>query len=201
MPRPDYSVWGSHPEVGLSLADLPVEFLTPAPGGKSAHLNLVANVRNQLVYDQNARIADIPAENLNPIFPSPASYHFNQQSFNLTAAVKVVSAHRFKSEAGLLKTELARLLEPAFRGRTDYPSIELIEKEMPAEAYQLKVEHSRIKIAASDAAGIFYGIQSLKTMMMPAALAAFSKKYSPKGKYFEHLLEFLEAIEPSLITS
>jgi len=59
-------------------------------------------------YAQNVGVTDIPADQLNPIFPTPASYTKTTGFFNLSAQVKITSDKSFSKEAVYLSDELAK---------------------------------------------------------------------------------------------
>jgi hexosaminidase len=126
----------------------------------------VAETTPQTLYKQNKIIRDIPADSLVKIFPTPQSYQPTGDKLTLTSNVKIVT-DAFNTEATYLKSELRKVLltAPASTGNV----INLVKKQMPDEAYELSVNNTQITIAASSAAGIFYGIQSLKTLIPPAA--------------------------------
>ena len=52
------------------------------------------------------------------------------------------------------------------------------EEGLPEEGYELEVKPDSIVIRASGSAGIFYGIQSFKNLIPPAAWAKASKIHS-----------------------
>jgi hexosaminidase len=131
----------------------------------------VSAVTPQTIFEQNKAIRDIPADSLIKIFPTPQSYQPTSDKFILTAGVKIVNNAAFNRESAYLKNELGKLLLPTkmLPGRP----INLVKKQMPEEAYELRVTNTQITISASSASGIFYGIQSLKTLIPPGA---FEKK-------------------------
>jgi hexosaminidase len=121
----------------------------------------------QFIYEQNKAIRDIPADSLIKIFPTPQSYQLTSDKFILTADVKIVNDTAFNREAAYLKNELGKLLLPA--KTLPGSSINLVKKYMPEDAYELSVTNTQITISASSASGVFYGIQSLKTLISPSA--------------------------------
>ncbi|WP_026462266.1 family 20 glycosylhydrolase [Adhaeribacter aquaticus] len=126
------------------------------------------------IYDQNAKIKDIPAEQLPKVFPTPISYVEKGNAFTFTKEVVIVADKEFRQEADLLAESLAGVTgnKPTVQSQATDKAIVLKRKESLArEGYELTVNPNQILISASSAAGAFYGIQSLKTMLSPAAFS------------------------------
>lgn len=168
-PQGFYLVWDNTPG-----AFYPISAPTLIPSTQVKQFARVPNdnvavVTPQAVYEQNKLIRDIPADSLIKIFPTPVSYKLKGAKFMLTAGTKIMADAGFDKEATYLKGELHKLLLPAKTPATN--TIRLIKKEMPEEAYELSIDDKQISISASSGAGIFYGIQSLKTLIAPQAYA------------------------------
>jgi len=176
-----YLVWDRNPKTYFTINYLPVKPLDNTSGNKTPHLNEIINANTQLVYKQNKLIADVPVDSITQIFPTPVSLRSNQHSFNLTAAVKILSDDEFKAEANLLKAELSKLLLPMTGKNIERSTIRLIKKNMEPEGYELSVGNGGIVISASTASGAFYGIQSLKAMLPPVAWDRAQKNIVIKG--------------------
>lgn len=126
------------------------------------------------VYQQNKNIRDIPAEQLPKIFPAPLEYRQTNGELVLNDAVSIVYDEAFLSEANYLADELAWLFgkRPAITSNAAAgPSIVLQKNNAAHEAYELSVKPTHITITAGDGAGIFYGIQSLKSLLPATAWA------------------------------
>ncbi len=107
-----------------------------------------------------------------PIFPTPTRYQKGIGSFTLSGSVKIVSNVDFINEANYLVSELGKVLNqaPQIVNKASQNVIVLQRLDIPSkEGYRLQIEPSKITISASSAAGIFYGIQSLKIMLPPEA--------------------------------
>jgi hexosaminidase len=123
---------------------------------------------SNLLFKQNEMITNV--NNLPPVFPTPMSFSKSSGNFLLTGSVKISSDQSFITEAKYLSKELGKVLdrEPHIGNVLDSNVIVLQRAELPlGEAYRLKIAPKRITITASQAAGIFYGIQSLKVMLAP----------------------------------
>jgi len=128
-------------------------------------------------FQQNATVKDLPLNELPPVFPTPVSYTKSQSAFILGKSVKVEADPVFANEAAYLAKELEKVtgLKPA-AATDDSHQILLQKKALSSdEAYELSVSENKIVISASAAAGAFYGIQSLKSLL-PAN--AWNKKES-----------------------
>ncbi|MCC9138889.1 family 20 glycosylhydrolase [Pontibacter silvestris] len=171
-----YLVWDDNPEVGV-----PVKNTVKKPAGSVSNDSFVSP---ETIYNKNRNIQDIPAEKLTKVFPTPAQYSETNQTFTLTAAVPIVAENAFRSEADILATHLATILgkQPAVQSSGKGKVICLQKKKgLQPEAYELQVSSNGIIIAASTPAGIFYGTQSLITLLPPAALATTQKAVSLPG--------------------
>ncbi|MGN6397693.1 MAG: family 20 glycosylhydrolase [Mucilaginibacter sp.] len=169
-PEGFYVVWDVQPDMGYN---------TGAFNYKPFKPNYRGLITPATVYEQNKSIVDVPEYNLISIFPTPMIYEVAgfdaYASFHLTKDVlnRLKSDDRFVGEANLLK----KYLEPLFSRKSKHKikstnNISLKYKEgLNTEGYELSVLHNGIIISASSATGMFYGIQSLKTMIPPAALS------------------------------
>ncbi|WP_256011455.1 family 20 glycosylhydrolase [Desertivirga xinjiangensis] len=132
-------------------------------------------------YKKNEQLNTLPAAEPSLIFPSPVSYIRQKGSFELTSKTIIVSPVKFRMEAELLASELAEVLgtKPVISTqRTSSPAIELALGDSPAGGYLLKSATKGITITASEASGIFYGIQSLKILLPPEAWATRKENIS-----------------------
>ena len=160
-----YLVLDAAPEKGYPISDFtaaPVKdpgagFVTPAA-----------------IYARNRAVKDIPAGELPGIFPTPSSYKKLKGEFVLRPGARIAAGASLRSEAGYLAEELEPLLgkRPQVLATGDGGDIVLKKGVMGAEAYTLVVRRKKIEITASDPAGAFYGIQSLKSLLPASAWAA-----------------------------
>ncbi len=155
-----YLVWNDRPEKGWPLAPLQYgPFLD-----STQHYKTPADI-----YAANAVYREPAAADLPPVFPTPAAYAYKEGSFTLDAKTAILSGAAFHNEAALLAAELKQItgkdpvIATAFIQAT--PAISLVEEAMEPEAYRLEVQPGQVTIAAGSRSGIFYGIQSLLTMI------------------------------------
>ena len=160
-PEGFYLVWDQIPDQGFSMGLFTIDPFKPSYKGL---------VTPGTIYDQNKMIRDVPMKQLTKIFPTPVSYQESPGFFTLTTDLHLNSDDRFiKEKEGLLKTMeslLGKKIIPSASGNT----ISLEFKEgLPEEGYELEVKSAAVIIRASRADGVFYGIQSLKTLLPPDA--------------------------------
>ncbi|SDM17329.1 hexosaminidase [Catalinimonas alkaloidigena] len=126
---------------------------------------------SEMVFDQNQGIRDLPAEELPLIFPTPVSYQKKEGTFVLNRDVVLVADKAFAGEAAYWQGEMATLLGRPLpeRAAATGKALVLQRREGAPEAYHLSVTPDRITLAAADGAGMFYGLQSLKSLLPPTA--------------------------------
>jgi hexosaminidase len=147
--------------------------VSQVPSTKPQQLQRAANdeipvVTPEAVYKQNELISDIPENQLPNIFPTPVKLQKGGQPFDLNSHTQVLADAMFTNEAAYLKKELAGLFKSPKTNVVFKPGkiISLNKKAgMAPEGYQLQVNTNRIIITASTGAGMFYGIQSLKSLL------------------------------------
>ena len=119
------------------------------------------------VFNQNSTIKNISSEKLPKVFPTPQTYTETAAKFVLNDETVITADSEFQNEAELL----AEHLNVVFGKRptiSSEGSKAITLRKVPGlgtEEYKLSVNANRILISASQPAGIFYGIQSLKTML------------------------------------
>lgn len=165
-----YLVWDNNPRQGIAMSPVTVEMPTQSeqtlPGGRTSPTITLA--APEVLYQQNRFTEDIVANKLPHIFPTPASYQETGTEFILTPEVPIITTTDYYPEAEILVNDLAAVFGKKlnFRNTGSGKAIRLIKKEgYGPEAYELRVTAQEITITASSPAGMFYGMQSLKTMI------------------------------------
>lgn len=162
-PEGPYFVWDAQPEKGYAIGAFTIKPFSP---------KYIGLVTLETVYNQNKTIADVPEAQLTKIFPTPASYKETGGFFTLTAKIGIIADPHFTTEVEGLKTQLKELLGREIKTAPVSDNIYLkYAGGMGPEAYNLDVTADHITITASAAAGAFYGIQSLKTLIPATAFA------------------------------
>jgi hexosaminidase len=167
-----YLVWDAQPTQGYTLGSFKINPFNPSYAGL---------VTPAIIYNQNKVITDVPEAQLTKIFPTPLSYTETGGYLNLTDKVLILkwaaNGDNINSDAEYLYTELGKLFgkkigqDPIHQG--SYKTIITINKvpDLAPEGYSLSVTTKGITISASTSAGIFYGIQSLRTLIPASAYA------------------------------
>lgn len=136
------------------------------------------------IFDQNAAILSIPDDKLTKVFPTPVSYQEAGSPFVVDGQTVIVSDAEFNPEAEMLVNVLGTVLttKPAIKPQATGKTITLRKNAAIApEGYELQVDPNGVVLSASARAGIFYGIQSLQTMIPGKAFSAKAGSVSLPG--------------------
>jgi len=163
-----YVVWDNQPDKGYNTGAFSLKPFKP---------NYVGLITPAIIYDQNKNIQDIPEQQLTKVFPTPVSYKETGGVFKFTHSVTVAGGNDFANEFSYLWNELNKCFDKKL-SNTMYPPLDgknfiLLTKDaaLGPEAYELKVSTEGVTITASTASGIFYGIQSLLSLIPASAYA------------------------------
>ncbi|MFA5299420.1 MAG: family 20 glycosylhydrolase, partial [Lutibacter sp.] len=163
VPSGFYIVWDTAPEKGYGIKNY---ILKPI---EDSSINFITA---ENTFKNNEEIEDIPLEKLPKIFPTPKYFQANEGVFLLDNKVIISAEEDFLEEAKYLSNELAKVIESqvvinpkGFNGK----QIILKKADLGKEAYILDIKSDTIEILASTSAGIFYGIQSLKSILPSAS--------------------------------
>jgi hexosaminidase len=174
-----FLVWDNDPAKGYAVKNYSIRPSTQPkqylrfPGDKSPLLTAAD------IYKQNKNIPDIAAAKLPLVFPTPQEEVAGTGVFSLTADVNIHAAPAFAKEAAYLSGELENIFGKKTTVNRSEAWIELKQDStLAAEAYTLAVTPGGVTITAADAAGIFNGIQSLKSVIPPASWAGVQKTVS-----------------------
>jgi len=129
------------------------------------------------LYRQNEGLSLIPESELLPIIPSPYRAIRGQDEYAFARGLRVYHSEELSFEAGYLKTKMEELgnysvvlsqsaAQPETAGLN--PVVLGIDPKIMAGlpgAYTLDIENSGIRISGADAAGVFYGVQSLLALL------------------------------------
>jgi len=124
-------------------------------------------VTPEMIYERNASIKDLSLNELPKIFPTPVSYESHDGVYTINSSTIISYEGTFATEAEYLSASLTDFMNSKISiGPATNNSIQLKKDDaIPAEGYHLDVQTNGITISASDASGIFYGIQSLKCLL------------------------------------
>ncbi len=137
-------------------------------------------------YRQNAQLTLLEPGEFSPVVPTPVRLERGEGEWRLDGAVQIHHAAELESEAGYLTESLEPLLGKSLEleaGGSGGPRAVLLRTGRvsagEAEAYRLTVDAARgVEIVGSDAAGVFYGIQTLRGWISPSAYAAAEESLS-----------------------
>lgn len=164
QPEGFYLVWDDAPTKAINIKNL-LSFALPIQSvdGK------ISSDFATATYNKNAALQKVDGGTLPHVFPTPTSYQTNNSPFTITAATQINSDAAFTKEAGLLADDLFLLTGKKIAVESKAAasnSISLVKKDgIEPEGYTLTVNTTGIIISASSSAGIFYGIQSLKSLL------------------------------------
>ena len=154
-PEGFYVVWDSNPDKGFNIGEASIKPFKPSYAGL---------VTPATLFEQNKIVTDVPEQQLTKIFPTPVSYQETGGTFKLSSSLKISADQQFAQEEQQLSNTIESLFGKKFESQSG--TIKLQFKDgLKAEAYELSVTTNGITISASTPAGIFYGIQSLKTLI------------------------------------
>ena len=166
-PRGPYVVFEDAKDTGRPLTDYaaaPFERRPPPPG----EWRIPRPVTPQDQFALDSVIRDIPESELPPVFPTPLQVTRGTGELRLTTKPAVEASAALRNEA----TFAEQYLRPYYggsRGGGAPPlrlAVGVVEGQSSPEAYELVVDPaSGIRIVGASPAGVFYGLQSLRSLM------------------------------------
>jgi hexosaminidase len=167
VPKGPYIVFDAAQDVGVALNDYTAVPFERSPQG-AGHDPRVVSPEDQFALDSSVRT--IPASELPLVFPTPLEVTPAAGTLHLAALPRVEAPEALKGEAAFA----AEYLRPYFRGAGpgSVPlrlEVGAVAGQTSAEAYTLVVDPSQgIRIVGASPAGVFYGLQSLRSMLPPS---------------------------------
>lgn len=156
----------------------PVEFEArpftrpPQPQGRDPRLITPADQ-----FRMNAETRERPLDELPPVLPTPAIVQRRSGRVVLASALVVQAPAELAGEAALLREYIVEKAQPAgTKARARGPAIRLaigrVNGFASPEAYELDLDPRRgLRITGNTAAGVFYGVQTLRSLL-PARASA-----------------------------
>src|ERR1051325_8906758 len=164
-PSGPYIVFDSAKDVGVPLSDY-----IAAPFERSHDV-----VTPEAQFALDSAISDVPASELPPVFPTPLQVTKGTGELRLSAPPQITAGADLANEA----TFAADYLRPFFRAgrKGTVPPLRLevgpVEGQSSPEAYELVIDPATgVRIVGVSSAGVFYGLQSLRTFLPPPTPAA-----------------------------
>ncbi|MGH7520594.1 MAG: family 20 glycosylhydrolase, partial [Gemmatimonadales bacterium] len=188
-----YIVFDAAKDVGVPLSDY-----VAAPFQRSQRV-----VTPAAQFARDSVIRDIPMSELPPVFPTPLQVTKGTGELRLTAMPTVTAAPELASEARFA----AEYLRPYLRAGAAGPALRLevgpVQGQSSADAYELVVDQTAgIRIVGASPAGVFYGLQSLRSLLpAPASsgglvLPAIRVVDAPRFGYRGFMLDVARNFQP-----
>ncbi|GAB3961573.1 family 20 glycosylhydrolase [Spirosoma harenae] len=138
--------------------------------------DLYAIASPENTYKANALASLLPADQLQKIIPAPVKITTLPGTLTFDASLSIYADKGLENEAKLLSQKLKELTGKEFATGSGTPAAKGIflktgsinVKGTSQEAYNLTIDGKGVSIVGSDAAGVFYGIQSLLALMPTA---------------------------------
>jgi hexosaminidase len=199
-PSGPYVVMDDAKDTGLPLTDfvaVPME-RTPQGDGHDPRL-----VRPQEQFALDSVIRDIPAGELPLVFPTPVAATPGTGALRLATMPKIDAPDSLRNEASFA----TEYLRPYF-GRARGIGVPLrlatgpVEGQSSPEAYEFVVDSTGIRITGVSAAGVFYGLQSLRSLLPAPArgggltLPAVRVVDAPRFGYRGFMLDVARNFQP-----
>ncbi len=165
-PAGPYIVFDAAKETGHPVTEYVAVPFQRAPQGAGRDPRVVTP-QAQFALDSASR--DVAASELPPVFPTPVAVTRGTGVLHLTGMPVVEASDALRNEASFAQEYLRPYLGGTrMRGG---PRLRLevgtVQGQSSPEAYELDVEPSGIRIVGASPAGVFYGLQSLRTLMPP----------------------------------
>ncbi len=198
-----YVVFDEAPDKGhvLSYAAVPFE-RGPQAGGDP---RLITPERQ---FELDAVLRDLPAEGLPPVLPTPVSVEKREGRLSLASLPAITAAPELAKEAAFAAEYLRPHVPTKAPKGTAAPvplrlEIGTVEGQGSPEAYELVVDPAAgIRIVGNSPAGVFYGLQSLRSLLPAAAdgkglsLPALRVVDAPRFGYRGFMLDVSRNFQP-----
>jgi hexosaminidase len=155
-PAGPYIVFDSAKDAGIPISDYVAAPFEHAEGV----------VTPDIQYARDSVVRDIPVSDLPPFLPTPVQVTRGAGELRLSALPSITATPELANEARFA----AEYLQPYFRGGKGTSSVRLevgsVTGQASPEAYELVIDPaSGIRIVGVSAAGVFYGLQSLRDLL------------------------------------
>ena len=164
VPKGPYIVFEAAKDVGVALSDYTAVPFERSPQ-TAGHDPRVVTPEDQFALDSSVRT--IPANELPLVFPTPLHVAAGTGTLHLGALPSVTASDALRTEAAFA----AEYLRPYFGGvgKGSVPlrlEVGAVAGQTSAEAYTLDMDPSQgIRIVGASPAGVFYGLQSLRSLL------------------------------------
>jgi hexosaminidase len=164
-PAGPYVVFDEAPAKGHPITDyVAVPFERPSQHGRDPR---AVTPEAQYALDEATR--DIPVEALPPVFPTPLSLQKREGELRLATLPSIEAPPELQAEASFAAEYLRPFFtRPSAKGATATLRLETgtVEGQASPEAYVLVVDPGEgVRIRGASPAGVFYGLQSLRSLL------------------------------------
>lgn len=178
-----YMVWDAMPENGFPVTTYIIKPSTEPKQYLRYPEDKIGLITATDIYQQNTLIKPVSLDKLPRIFPTPKNYEETFATFLLDEFTQVVVEDSlFTNESNYLLQTLSKLLsKPPVQVKEAAAGKRVIRMKKAAlqqEEYKLTITPTEILVEASDGAGMFYGIQSLFTVIPPYMWSKVQKSIS-----------------------
>jgi hexosaminidase len=191
-----YIVFDNAKDVGVPLADY-----VAAPFQRSQRV-----VTPAMQYSRDSAARDMPTSQLPPVFPTPILLTRGAGELRLNVLPQITAAPELANEAAFA----AEYLRPHLRagrtpagGHTLRLEVGAVPGQSSREAYELRIDPATgIRITGASAAGVFYGLQSLRGLLPVSpssgalALPALRVVDAPRFGYRGFMLDVARNFQP-----
>jgi hexosaminidase len=130
-------------------------------------------------YASNERTRDLPPQDLPLVFPTPLRIERQAGRLRLAAPPEIDAPTELDAEAALARDYVSAVLRPRSGASGRAASIRLfigkVAGQESPEAYELVIDPvAGIRITGATEAGVFYGLQTLRTLLPPQPVAELS---------------------------
>ncbi len=169
-PAGPYLVYDAAPDVGQTIADYQLLPVTRPEQLNKGNSGAKPVVTPQDTYRRNTSADLLPAAALPPVFPTPLSLQRGDGTLHLAASPAIVAPASLGNEAALARSLFgANVPVSGAAGAAGAAPLRLSTGKVPGqtstEAYTLTIDGKGIAIVGNSAAGVAYGLQSLRDLM------------------------------------
>ena len=201
-PLSPYVVFEDSPDLGRPLGEFVSMPFARGPQGEGRDPRVITPAQQ---YALDSQVRDVPAGELPRVFPTAVGVEKRDGELRLQALPAVEAPAELRSEAAFASSYLAPYFDktPAPPGNaTVRLSTGPVEGQSSKEAYELEVDPHGIRIVGASPAGVFYGLQSLRTLL-PAptpgkglVLDALLVRDAPRFGYRGFMLDVARNFQP-----
>ena len=201
-PKGPYVVFDDSKDTGHPLSDYVAVAFERPPQGEGRNPRVVTP-KHQFALDSVIR--DIAASELPPVFPTPLEVTWQAGAVRLTAMPTIEATGALRNEAGLAEEYLRPYFGNSRKSGNRPLRLEVgaVPGQTSLEAYTLVVDPAQgIRIVGASPAGVFYGLQSLRSLLPPpvsrggVAVPAIRVVDAPRFGYRGFMLDVARNFQP-----